>query len=146
MSKKKAYPQIVDIKQHLTDAGIYPTPQRITIAKVLFVDFMHLTADELFDKVKANNVSRATVYNTLKLFSLKKLVREITVDATRTFFDTNTGPHYHFYNVDSGELTDIEDPEIAKHFVQDIPKDMLLEDIDITVRIRNNKNVWAQTL
>ena len=134
--------KITDIKKHLSNAGIYPTTQRLTIAEFLFSRHQHLTADQLYDDMKAlsKSVSRATIYNSLNLFSEKRLVKEIHVNASRTFYDTNMQPHYHFYNIDSGELTDIQDPVIAQHFASELPDGTTLDDINITVQIRNCKN------
>jgi len=134
---------ISDIKSNLSNVGIYPTSQRLAIAEVLFERYQHLTADQLYDKVSksAKSVSRATVYNSLNLFSEKKLVREVHIGASRTFYDTNTQPHHHFYNIDSGELTDMKDKAVSHYFSKDIPEGMMVEDIDITVRIRNSKSI-----
>lgn len=90
---------------------INPTRQRIDIAQLLFSRPQHLSADEVItalhnrDKAKA---SKATVYNTLNLFSQHGLLREVCVDAGKVYFDTNTDEHHHIYNVDTGELWDVE--------------------------------------
>ena len=134
--------KISDVKKHLSSAGIYPTSQRLTIAKVLFARYQHLTADQLYDKISksSKSVSRATVYNSLKLFTEKKLVREVNVEASRTFYDTNMQPHHHFYNIDSGELTDIKDQAVSQYFSHHLPDGMMVEEIDVTIRIRNCKS------
>src|SRR5258706_7948631 len=90
--------------------GINPTHQRIEIAHALFSRCEHLSADQLLAIVndRHSETSKATVYNTLNLFLEKKLIREVIVDPNKVFYDPNTAPHYHFYNVDTGELTDIE--------------------------------------
>ncbi|HIP52860.1 MAG TPA: transcriptional repressor [Chromatiales bacterium] len=133
-------PPVKDVKTHLANAGIYPTRQRLEIAKVLFDRHQHLTADDVYEKVRgaSKKVSRATVYNTLNLFAEKGLLREIFVDASRTFYDTNVRPHYHLYNVDSGALVDIEDPAISRHLSRELPEGMRLEGIDIVIRVRNS--------
>lgn len=130
-----------DVKGHLERVGIYATPQRRMIAEVLFQRHQHLTADEVYEKVgrSARGVSRATVYNTLNLFTEKGLLREIFVDASCTFYDTNTRPHYHLYNVDTGALVDIEDPAVGRHFSGELPDGVRLEGIDIVIRVRNSK-------
>src|SRR6185503_13351918 len=89
---------------------INPTHQRIEIAYALFSRGEHLSADRLLAIVNDRHsaTSKATVYNTLNLFVEKKLIREVIVDPNKVFYDPNTAPHHHFYNVDSGELTDIE--------------------------------------
>ncbi len=130
--------RLEDIKSHLVAAGIYPTRQRREIAKVLFERHQHLTADEVYDRMgrASGSVSRATVYNTLNLFTEKGLLREIFVDASRTFYDTNTQPHYHLYNVDTGHLIDIEAPSIGHHFARELPEGLRIEGIDIVIRVR----------
>ncbi|HIE55646.1 MAG TPA: transcriptional repressor [Chromatiaceae bacterium] len=130
-----------DVKRHLENVGIYATPQRRAIAEVLFRRHQHLTADEIYEKVarSAKGVSRATIYNTLNLFTEKGLLREIFVDASRTFYDTNTRPHYHLYNVDTGLLVDIEDPAVNRYFSRELPDGVKLEGIDIVIRVRNSK-------
>jgi Fur family iron response transcriptional regulator len=93
----------------LRSHGIAPTHQRIEIAHVLFERKQHLSAEQILAAVNARHAatSKATVYNTLRLFLEKKLVRELVVDPTRVFYDPNTAPHHHFYDVVTGALTDI---------------------------------------
>ena len=86
-----------EIADMLREHGIAPTHQRIEIAGVLFARHEHLSADQLLAIVNArySEVSKATVYNTLRLFLEKKLVREVIVDPTRVFYDPNTAPHQY---------------------------------------------------
>jgi len=130
----------MQVREHLEKAGIYVTPQRLAIGRVLFVGDQHLTADQVYDRVRARagNVSRATVYNTLNLFTEKGLLREIFVDATRAFYDTNTRPHFHCYNQDTGELLDIESDSVADHFIDQLPAGVKLRGIDVVVRVGND--------
>ncbi len=120
-------------------AGISVTPQRLAIAEILFARHQHLTADQLYMRVNQANdsVSRATVYNTLGLFSSKGLVNEISVDATRTFYDTNVAPHFHLYNVDTNTLTDMEHHPAVSQLEEIIPAGADLESIEVVVRVRN---------
>ncbi len=110
----------------------------MAIAEVVFKQHQHLTADEIYDRVKiAANVSRATVYNTMGLFSEQGLVREIKADSSKTFYDSNTSRHHHFFNIDTGELTDF-DPEVFSVPSPDkLPSGTELHSIDVVVRIRN---------
>jgi Fur family iron response transcriptional regulator len=106
---------------------------------VLFAENQHITADQLFDAVKltGSQVSKATVYNTLGLFVQKGLVREIFIDATRTFYDSNASHHHHFYNVDTGDLIDIKE-HLATHFVEpDLPDGTAMDMVDLVIRVRN---------
>lgn len=126
-------------RKQLLAAGINVTPQRLAIAEVLFVGHQHLSADQVFEKVrqKSGSVSRATVYNTLNLFAEKGLIREIFVDASRVFYDTNLQPHYHCYNVDTGALTDMEDDAIEAYFSRELPGGTKLVGVDVVVRVSN---------
>ncbi|MGQ0522223.1 MAG: Fur family transcriptional regulator [Betaproteobacteria bacterium] len=119
--------------------GITPTHQRIEIAYALFSRGEHLSADQILAIVndRHSETSKATVYNTLNLFLEKKLIREVIVDPNKVFYDPNTMPHHHFYNVDTGELTDIDAGEIAISGLPQLPRGMVTEGIDIIVRVRS---------
>ncbi|MNC92361.1 hypothetical protein D3C83_87680 [compost metagenome] len=77
------------------------------------------------------------MYNTLNLFLEKKLVREVIVDPNKVFYDPNTTPHHHFYNVDTGELTDIDAGPITISGLPRLPEGMTTEGVDIIVRVRS---------
>ena len=119
--------------------GITPTRQRLEIAQVLFTRCEHLCAEQVLASVNERQAqtSKATVYNTLNLFVEKKLIREVIVDPARVFYDPNTIPHHHFYNVDSGELSDIDAGEIAVTRLPALPSGMVTDGVDIIVRIRS---------
>ena len=118
---------------------INPTHQRIEIAHALFSRAEHLSADQLLAIVndRHSETSKATVYNTLNLFLEKKLIREVIVDPNKVFYDPNTAPHHHFYNVDTGELADIEASAISISGLPRLPEGMVTEGVDIIVRIRS---------
>ncbi len=122
----------------LRSAGISPTLQRLAIAQVMFAAPVHLTADEALARVRdlMPEVSRATVYNTLKLFKTRGLVRDIIVPE-RVVFDSTTTPHHHFYNVDTGEVTDVPTGQIVLVGTATLPPDLELDDIDVVVRVRH---------
>ena len=127
------------IKSIFHHAGIVPTQQRLQIARVMLSRPQNLSADQLLALVNQNgaNVSKATVYNTLGLFARKGLVREVLVDPDRVFFDSNTDPHFHLYNEDTGALSDFN----ADHLLPappELPAGTTLVDIDVIVRIRNS--------
>ena len=123
----------------LREHDINPTHQRSEIAYALFSRAEHLSADQLLAIVNGRHseTSKATVYNTLNLFLEKKLIREVLVDPSKVFYDPNTAPHHHFYNVDTGELTDIEGEAIAISGLPELPEGMVTEGVDIIVRIRS---------
>ena len=120
---------------------INPTHQRIEIAYALFSRGAHLSADQLLAIVNGRHseTSKATVYNTLNLFLEKKLIREVIVDPNKVFYDPNTRPHHHFYNVDTGELTDIDASRVEVHGLPALPDGMVTEGVDIIVRVRSRR-------
>jgi Fur family iron response transcriptional regulator len=142
--KSKVYAQSLatPTREQLADTlrahGITPTLQRMEIAQVLFTRHEHLSADQVLASVNERHAqtSKATVYNTLNLFVDKKLIREVIVDPARVFYDPNTTAHHHFYNVDSGELSDIDAGDIEVARLPDLPPGMVTEGVDIIVRIR----------
>lgn len=119
--------------------GINPTQQRVEIAHVLFSRGEHVSADQVLAAVneRHSGTSKATVYNTLRLFLGKGLIREVIADPSKVFYDPNTRLHHHFYNVDTGELTDIDAGGIAVQGLPTLPEGMTSEGVDIIVRIRS---------
>ncbi len=98
-----------DISQLLNERGVFPTAQRVDVALVILAKPQHLSAEQIIAGIRAmgSRVSKATVYNTLNLFCERGLLRTVDVDPTRQYYDSTIGAHHHFYNVDTGELTDI---------------------------------------
>jgi len=127
-----------NLAEILRGYGITPTHQRIEIACALFSRGEHLSADQILAIVneRTPETSKATVYNTLNLFLEKKLIREVIVDPSRVFYDPNTAPHHHFYNVDSGELMDIDAGNVCISGLPSLPTGMVTEGVDVIVRIR----------
>ncbi len=119
--------------------GILPTPQRIEVADILLCRPQHLSAEQIIDKLRdtGSSVSKATVYNTLKLFSERGLVKEVMVDPVRKFYDSTTHPHHHFYNVDSGELSDIPDHLVSFSALPDPPAGTEAESVELLIRVRD---------
>lgn len=127
-----------EVSELLRAHGITPTHQRIEIAQVLFEKRWHPSADQILAAVNVRyaETSKATVYNTLKLFLEKRLVRELIVDANKVFYDSNTSEHHHFYDVESGEITDIAATGIRVDGLPPLPAGMVAAGIDIIVRTR----------
>ncbi|MBT9613407.1 MAG: transcriptional repressor [Burkholderiales bacterium] len=127
-----------DMAGLLRGHGINPTHQRIEIAYALFSRQEHLSADQIMAIVndRHSETSKATVYNTLNLFKLHKLVREVIVDPSKVFYDPNTGPHHHFYNLQSGELIDIDARDVQIQGLPALPTGMVTEGVDVIIRIR----------
>jgi Fur family iron response transcriptional regulator len=128
-----------DAAARLREAGIPPTLQRLAIAQVLFTRPVHLSADQVLARVREAmpEVSRATVYNTLKLFREKNMVRELVVDPERVFYDSNTAPHYHLFDVRTGELCDVAADELRIVGTPQLPPGMELEEVDVIIRVRS---------
>ncbi len=123
----------------LESHDITPTPQRVEIARILLTQPQHLSAEQVLSVVKQGDlpVSKATVYNTLGLFAEKGLVREVIVDPSKVFYDSNCSDHHHFYDVDSCTLTDIDAGEIALGELPDLPGGKVIERVDVIVRVRS---------
>lgn len=125
----------------LERAGVKPTPQRVDIARILFARPQHLSADGILAELNALGpaCSRATVYNTLRVFQRRGLVREVVVDPSRVFFDSTPSPHQHFYNVDTGELRDIPSEQITLSRTPPLPAGTEYAGTDVIVRIRQTR-------
>ena len=127
-------------------SGLRPTKQRITICKVLFdrKDTFHFTIDDLKKKVEKNTkhkVSLATVYNTVHAFRKNGYLKEISLKGNKTFFDTNSTSHHHFYDQDTGDLMDIKNEDISINKLPSAPKGKKISGVEVTVSVANkNQN------
>jgi Fur family iron response transcriptional regulator len=132
----------LDIPARLSEHGIAPTSQRLEVATVLLEKPQHLSADQIMDALRrsGSRVSKATVYNTLHLFGEKGLVRELNVDSSRTFYDSTTHPHHHFYHVDSGELSDIPSDQVRILGLPPLPPGTEEASVEVLVRIRSRRD------
>lgn len=124
--------------QLLAGRGVLPTAQRVELALLLLARPQHLSAEQILTAIRASGlrISKATVYNTLSLFCERGLLRTVDVDPTRQFFDSSTGPHHHFYNVDTGELTDIPPEAVALDVATTLPPGTEQAGVDVVVRVR----------
>ena len=127
------------VAELLQSRGITPTQQRVEIGAILFSRPQHLSAERVLQLVNQGSaqVSKATVYNTLGLFAEKGLVREVIIDPTKVFYDSNTHPHHHVYDVTTGELSDIGADEVAVSRLPELPEDMTVESVEVVVRVRS---------
>ena len=127
------------IIEKLRGAGVTPTQQRVEIAQLLFARPQHMSAEQVLNMVNVDGpvVSKATVYNTLGLFARKGLVKEVIVDPSKVFYDSNTSEHHHFFMLESGELMDIETDEIRLENLPALPEGTVADGIDIVIRVRN---------
>ena len=123
----------------LRHAGLRPTRQLVELARLLFKrGHHHVTAESLHDEVTQAGikVSLATVYNTLHQFTEAGLLRQVIVDASRCYFDTNTGDHQHFFLESEGMLIDIPGESIAVAGVPSPPPGLSVDRVDVVVRVR----------
>ena len=123
----------------LESCDITPTPQRVEIARILLARPQHLSAEQVLCALTQGEltVSKATVYNTLGLFAEKGLVREVIVDPSKVFYDSNCSVHHHFYDVDSCTLQDIDPGEITLGGLPEMPEGKVVDRIDVIVRVRS---------
>ena len=124
----------------LASVGLRPTRQRLTIAALLVGDGQdrHVTAESLFAATSLSDkkVSLATVYNTLRAFCEAGLMREITVDGSKSYFDTNMTDHPHFYWEDTAELTDAPSDQLTISELPDAPAGAEIAAVDVIIRLR----------
>ncbi len=127
----------------LAQADLRPTRQRVALATLLVGDGKdrHVTAESLYDAcaTTSEKVSLATVYNTLRAFCDAGLMREITVDGAKSYFDTNMDDHPHFFWEDSATLTDAPASELEIAKLPEAPEGVEVSKVDVVIRLRNTK-------
>ena len=128
-----------DLEIRVREAGLRPTRQRIALAELLFAKGdRHLSAEELHEEALAAGVavSLATVYNTLHQFTEAGLLRILALEGSRTYFDTNTSDHHHFFIEGENRVVDIEAAPVSVHNLPEPPEGMEIVNVDIIVRLR----------
>jgi Fur family transcriptional regulator, iron response regulator len=126
-------------RERLRGVGLRPTRQRVALAGLLFGGSdRHVTAEQLHGEAMARGikVSLATVYNTLHQFTNVSLLREVVVDPSRSYFDTNTSHHHHFYFEKDSRLLDLPGHEIAIDSLPEAPEGSEVSRVDVIVRLR----------
>ena len=128
-------------RKKLAEHGVAATNQRLDIGEVLFGSPQHLSADQIIERLKANqrSVSKATVYNTLNMFVHEGLLTTVHVDPERTIYDSAPYPHHHFYNIDTKELVDIPVEQIVVSELPGLPEGTTTAAIDVVIRVRSVK-------
>ena len=129
--------------QSLRASGLRPTKQRLAICKLLFdrKKTFHFTIEKLkkiIEKVSKRKISVATLYNTVNAFKKKEYLKEISLKGNKTFFDTNTKHHHHFYDEDMSQLVDIDDKNISINYLTKIPSGKKVKSVEVLVKIANN--------
>ena len=128
-----------DVKSMLREAGLRPTRQRVALGRILFAGGdRHITAEMLHEEAirQAMPVSLATVYNTLHQFTEAGLLREVAIDASKTYFDTNISNHHHFFIEGENAIVDIPGHGLAVDNIPTPPEGMELVRVDVVVRLR----------
>ncbi|MGL5448173.1 MAG: iron response transcriptional regulator IrrA [Rhabdaerophilum sp.] len=128
-----------DLKHRLRAVGLRPTRQRVALGWLLFArGDRHLTAETLFDEAQRARVpvSLATIYNTLNQFSHVGLLRQIAMDGTRSYFDTNTSDHHHFFVEGDEKLVDIPGHDLSVSNLPEPPEGMEIARVEVVVRLR----------
>jgi len=124
----------------LEAAGLRPTRQRVALAELLVGDgnHRHVTAESLYDaaQTKGAVVSLATVYNTLRAFCEAGVLQEITVDGSKSYFDTNTHDHPHFYWEDEARLSDAPAEQLVIQQLPEAPPGAEIASVDVVIRLR----------
>lgn len=130
--------QVEDLLQR---HGVKPTPQRVEIGLLLLVQPCHLSAEQILARLRAagSAVSKATIYNTLNLFSRRGILKEVAVDPSRLMYDSTTGPHHHFYNVDTGELIDIDPADVQLTRLPPLPEGTTADSLELIIRVRRQR-------
>lgn len=130
------------VRTRLRDSGLRPTRQRVALAEILFSHgHRHVSAEDLHAEALTAKVpvSLATVYNTLNQFTEAGLLREVAVEGTRTYFDTNTDDHHHFYVEDENRVFDIPGPHVEIGDLPPAPAGMEIVRVDVVVRLRTKR-------
>jgi Fur family iron response transcriptional regulator len=128
-------------ERRLSGCGIRPTAQRVRIASLLLAAPQHLSAEQILASLRSTGarVSKATVYNTLNLFASHGLIRQLSVDDSRAWFDSNIDPHYHFHDLESGALIDVPVPEVEFSRLPPPPPGTEVAGIDLVIRLRKKQ-------
>ncbi|NQW11123.1 MAG: transcriptional repressor [Alphaproteobacteria bacterium] len=132
----RPYTAVID---RLREVGLRPTRQRLALARLLFdTGDRHVTAEQLHGEAVTTgiSVSLATVYNTLHQFTESGLLREVVVEAGRSYFDTNIANHHHFFETKSGHLIDIPADQVTIGSLPTAPNGAEIEQVDLIIRVR----------
>ena len=138
MPHKKTLSGNITVLERLRASGLRPTRQRLALAKLLFArGDRHVSAEQLFNEAKGLRVevSLATVYNALHDFTAKGWLREISIDSSSSYFDTNTSNHHHFYFESSGHLVDIAADRIDIAALPEAPGGAEISRVDVIIRV-----------
>ena len=130
-------------KEKLRESGLRPTRQRLKICEVLFSPekTFHFTINDLtkiIEEKLSEKISLATVYNTIHAFKKKGYLKEISINSDKSYFDTNTKTHHHFFDNSTKELTDISDDQVQKVKINTSLPGKKITSVEVLVRVENN--------
>ena len=129
--------------ERLRASGLRPTKQRLAICKILFdrKETFHFTIEKLkkiVEKDGKKKISLATLYNTVHAFKKRGYLKEISLKGNKTFFDTNTKNHHHFYDEDLSQLIDIKNENVSINNLPSAPNEKKIKEIEIVIRVASN--------
>ena len=129
-------------REILRASGLRPTKQRLELCKILFdrKETFHFTIEKLKQTVEKNSkkkISLATLYNTVHTFKKRGYLKEISLKGNKTFFDTNTKNHHHFYDEDMSQLFDIEEKNISISHLPRTPSGKKIKSVEVLVKIED---------
>jgi len=133
-----AIPPTAQARAILEQHGVRPTSQRLRVAELLLTAPKHLTAEQILASLRQSSgrVSKATVYNTLKLFVDQGLARQIHADPERCVYDSTMAPHHHFQNLETGEMIDIRPEDLSFAKMPPLPPGTEIADVEVVIRLR----------
>jgi len=133
-----AIPPTAQARAILEQHGVRPTSQRLRVAELLLTTPTHLTAEQILASLRQSSgrVSKATVYNTLKLFVDQGLARQIHADPERCVYDSTMAPHHHFQNLETGEMIDIRPEDLSFAKMPPLPPGTEIADVEVVIRLR----------
>ena len=129
--------------ERLKASGLRATKQRLSLCKILFnrKETFHFTIEKLKKNAEKNSkkkISLATLYNTVNAFKKRGYLKEISLRGNKTFFDTNTTNHHHFYDENSSQLVDIKNENISINNLPSVPNGKKIKEIEVTIRVASN--------
>lgn len=127
-----------DVEATLLAHRVQPTPQRVQVGMLLLAGPCHLSADQILQALRrsGSRISKATVYNTLKVFSRAGIIQEVAVDPSRLVYDSTTTRHHHFFDEDTGELSDIDPADVELLRLPSLPEGTRATSVELIIRLR----------
>lgn len=127
-----------DVEATLRAHRVQPTPQRLEVGMLLLAGPCHVSADQILQSLRraGSRISKATVYNTLKVFSRAGILQEVAVDPSRLVYDSTPTRHHHFLNEDTGELIDIDPAAIELARLPALPEGTRATGVEVIIRLK----------